>query len=101
MRTGFKKRFEGKVLSFDEKVRQGQVVRSAQIALTTTDNVRAFLNTDQKQLGGRPIDVAIESAGGLARVEQFLAGQAEIMAASLKKPTSQPVHLQAPPPIAP
>lgn len=65
-------------LSTDEKVRQGQVVQSAQSALTSTEAVRSFLNTYHETLRGRPLDLAIASAAGLRRVEQFIrAGVAE------------------------
>ncbi|HEY0627085.1 MAG TPA: hypothetical protein VGD10_10170 [Allosphingosinicella sp.] len=76
----WKKRSSIPHLSPEEKARQGQAVRATQAALTSTDAVRGFLNTHQSLLGGRPLDVAIESAGGLVRVEQFLAGVAEIEA---------------------
>ncbi|HEY0626980.1 MAG TPA: hypothetical protein VGD10_09625 [Allosphingosinicella sp.] len=90
MRSWSKTRISAPPLSLDEKVRQGKAVRSAQLALTSTDAVRAFLNTHQKLLGGRPIDLAIESAAGLIRVEQFLEGQAEIERAGLLKYVHQP-----------
>ena len=72
MRPRFKRRFEGPLLSADEKVRQGRVVKSAQAALASTDAVRSFLNTHHETLGGRPLDLATLSAAGLLRVERFM-----------------------------
>ena len=55
-------------LSPDKGVRQGQAVRAAQVALGSTDKVLAFLNTPHDGLGGRPLDVALESDEGLVAV---------------------------------
>jgi uncharacterized protein (DUF2384 family) len=57
----------------DEGARQGRVVRSAQIALGTTEAVRAFLNSHHDGLGGRPLDIATASDAGLAAVEAAMA----------------------------
>lgn len=76
MKPRFKRRFEGPLLSTDEKVRQGRVVKSAQAAFTSTDAVRSFLNTHHERLGGRPLDLATVSAVGLLRVERFMRAEA-------------------------
>ena len=83
MRTPFKKKFHAPRLTGEEQARQGRVVRTAQATLVTTEAVREFLNNEHKLLGGRPIDLAIASASGLLRVEQYIAGQAEIRASSV------------------
>jgi uncharacterized protein (DUF2384 family) len=57
----------------DEGERQGRIVRSAQIALGTTEAVRAFLNSHHDGLGGRPLDIATASDAGLAAVEAAMA----------------------------
>ncbi|MDB5691714.1 MAG: hypothetical protein JWO81_777 [Alphaproteobacteria bacterium] len=57
-------------------IRQGSAVRAAQAAFGTTDAVRAFLNTPNEDLGGRPIDLALASAAGLAAVEAAIAREA-------------------------
>lgn len=72
MKPRSRKRFDGPVLSSEEKFRQGQVVRLAQEALLTTDAVRAFLNSHHGLLRGRPLDLATASRSGLLRVQQFL-----------------------------
>lgn len=76
MRPGFKRRFQGTLLSSEEKVRQGRVVKSAQAALPSTAAVRSFLNTHHETLGGRPLDLATVSAAGLLRVERFMQAEA-------------------------
>lgn len=72
MRRILRNGFESPPLSIDEKVRQGQVVQCARDGLTSTEAARAFLNTYHETLGGRPLDLAIASAAGLLRVEQFI-----------------------------
>jgi len=41
-------------------------------AFGSRDGVMAFLNGDHAELGARPLDLAIASDAGLARVEQAL-----------------------------
>ncbi|HYD13019.1 MAG TPA: antitoxin Xre/MbcA/ParS toxin-binding domain-containing protein [Allosphingosinicella sp.] len=72
MNTFRRKRSEP-VLSRDESVRQGRAVRVAQDALGDVEAVRAFLNCHHNGLDGRPIDLAVESDDGLARVEAAIA----------------------------
>lgn len=65
----FKTSRSGSVLSREEAVRQGQVVRMAAVALPDTGAVRLFLNSHHAGLGGRPLDLAVASAAGLKKVE--------------------------------
>jgi uncharacterized protein (DUF2384 family) len=73
---GFRKAKKGPVLSRDESVRQGRAVRSAQAALGSVEAVRAFLNSHDETLSGRPIDLAVASEAGLIAVEAAIARQA-------------------------
>lgn len=86
MRAKFKRRFNGPLLSIEEKVRQGRVVKSAQAALASTDAVRSFLNTHHETLGGRPLDLATVSAAGLSRVELFMRAEAAELQQSCPEP---------------
>jgi hypothetical protein len=61
------------VLSRDAGARQGRAVRAAQAALGDIEAVRAFLNSHHDGLAGRPIDLAVASDDGLARVEAAIA----------------------------
>lgn len=61
-------------LSREEQIRQGLVVKSAQVALVSTDAIRAFLNTHHEGLQGRPLDVATASDAGLQAVEAAMGG---------------------------
>jgi hypothetical protein len=55
-------------LSPDEAQRQGAAARHAWSAFQDKDRVVAFLNGHDEELGGRPIDLAVASDAGLARV---------------------------------
>ena len=76
MRGGFRRARTGPVLSREESVRQGTAVRTAAAALADTDAVRAFLNNHHVGLDGRPIDLAVASAAGLAAVEAAIGVEA-------------------------
>jgi hypothetical protein len=52
--------------------RQLRLTTVAWSTLRTPERVKAFLNSDHATLSARPIDVAIASDTGLARVEQLL-----------------------------
>jgi hypothetical protein len=65
----FKKTRSGPILSREESARQGQAVRAATAAFADTDAVRLFLNSHHAGLSGRPLDLAVASAAGLASVE--------------------------------
>ena len=64
-----KSRPSGPVLSSQQSARQGSAVRFASAALADKDAVRAFLNTYDDRLGGRPLDLAVASDAGLRAVE--------------------------------
>jgi hypothetical protein len=71
MRRQFTNRKDQPRLSPEQAARQGQVVSAALRALPA-GAAMTYLNTDQAGLG-RPLDLAIESAAGLAAVEAALA----------------------------
>jgi uncharacterized protein (DUF2384 family) len=55
-----------------DAARQARVMGLAWTAFGSRDGVMAFLNGDHAELGARPLDLAIASDAGLARVEQAL-----------------------------
>ena len=65
----FKKSRSGPVLSPEQSLRQGQVVRKAAAAFADSHAVRSFLNSHHAGLRGRPLDLAVASAAGLKAVE--------------------------------
>ena len=69
MRMNFRKAYHGPVLSRDQRVRQGRVVKAAHTSLASIDAVRAFLNSHHSGLRGRPLDLAVASDAGLHAVE--------------------------------
>jgi hypothetical protein len=56
----------------DEARRQGNIATLAFLSLGGRDRAMAFLNTADESLGARPIDLAIASDAGYARVEQAI-----------------------------
>ncbi|MFN3434190.1 MAG: antitoxin Xre/MbcA/ParS toxin-binding domain-containing protein [Sphingomonas sp.] len=54
--------------------RQARIAALAWAALGDRERVMAFLNSEDARLGGRPLDLAIASDAGLARVEVVLSG---------------------------
>jgi len=69
----FRKRFDGPRLTQEEAERQGRVTRLAFETLRDSGRVVTFLNSEDAILGGRPIDLAVASAEGLASVERAIA----------------------------
>lgn len=67
-RKQFTRRSTRVAMPAEAAARQGKVAMLAWEALGDGEKVRAFLNTHDGELGGRPIDVATESAAGLASV---------------------------------
>ena len=69
--THWRRRPKGNPIPHDQAVRQGDITR---IALTVLgrDRAMAFLNTDNRLLGGRPLALATESRAGLRQVEAEL-----------------------------
>ncbi|MFS0851056.1 MbcA/ParS/Xre antitoxin family protein [Novosphingobium panipatense] len=61
-------------LTPDAASRQGKVTKLAFEVLGGRDEAIAYLNTACVTLGGRPLDLAVDSAEGLGRVEHALAG---------------------------
>jgi hypothetical protein len=52
--------------------RQGAAARHAWSAFEDRDSAVAFMNGHHDELGGRPIDIAIGSAAGLASVREAI-----------------------------
>lgn len=73
MNRPFRKRFDGPRLTPEEAERQGRVTRLAFETLRDSGRVMTFLNSEDAILGGRPIDLAVASAEGLASVERAIA----------------------------
>ena len=71
----FRKRFDTVRLSPAAAARQGKVATAAFLSLKDRDAMVAFLNTHDDALGGRPIDLAVESDEGLKAVEDALAAK--------------------------
>ncbi|MBX3564745.1 MAG: DUF2384 domain-containing protein [Sphingomonas sp.] len=69
----FRKRFDTVRLSPEAAARQGKAATVAFLTLKNRDAMIAFLNTHDDALGGRPIDLAVESDEGLEAVEAALA----------------------------
>lgn len=71
MNSRFKKSFNGPRLSPEQAERQGRISNAAFLALGQAEAIR-FLNGHDDGLGGRPLDLAIESNDGLAAVERAI-----------------------------
>ena len=72
----FRAKFNALKLTPDQANRQGQVARNAWAALGDREAVMQFLNTHDEALGGRPLDLAVESAEGLSAVERAMTERA-------------------------
>ena len=72
----FRRKYDAVRLSPAEAERQGRAARLAWETFSQPGAAVAFLNTFDSQLGGRPIDLAVASAGGLLAVEQAIAERA-------------------------
>lgn len=71
----FRRKYTTVRLTPDQATRQGQVATSAFRHFGERDAAMAFLNAHDETLGGRPLDLAIASAEGLASVEAAMAGR--------------------------
>ncbi len=71
--TQFRRKFTTVRLTPEQMSRQGQVATSAFRLFGERDAAMAFLNGHDEALGGRPLDLAIASADGLALVEATMA----------------------------
>lgn len=75
MSRPFRKPFNAPRLTPEEAARQGRVTNLALAAFGAADAI-AFINAHDEALGGRPIDIAVASEEGVARVEQAIRAQA-------------------------
>lgn len=71
----FRRRFDAVRLSPEAAARQGKAATLAFEKFRDSAAVVAFLNTHDDALGGRPIDLAVESDAGLKAVEAALAAR--------------------------
>lgn len=76
----FRKAVRRPPVSREVAARQVRLLRATQAALVTADATRAFLNTDHPKLGGRPLDIALQSEAGLLAVERAIRAEAEALA---------------------
>ncbi len=67
----WRKRAKGNPLPGDQAARQGDITRLA-FQILGRDEAIAFLNTDNPLLGGRPLELATQSAAGQRHVEAEL-----------------------------
>ncbi|MBD8679825.1 antitoxin Xre/MbcA/ParS toxin-binding domain-containing protein [Sphingomonas sp. CFBP 13720] len=71
----FRRKFTTVRLTPEQAARQGQVATTAFRLFGERDAAVAFLNAHDDDLGGRPLDLAIASAEGLATVEASMAAR--------------------------
>ncbi len=76
MSMNFRKSVRRAPVSREVAARQARLLKATQAALVTADATRDFLNNDHAGLGGRPLDIALQSEAGLLAVEQVIRGQA-------------------------
>jgi uncharacterized protein (DUF2384 family) len=69
----FRPRSSSPRLATDAAERQGRVARLAWVAFGGRDDAVAFLNDYHSDLGGRPIDLAVDSETSCLAVEQVIA----------------------------
>jgi uncharacterized protein (DUF2384 family) len=65
-------RRSGPALSAEAARRQGEVTHLAFLVLGGRDAAVEFLNLPDPRLGGRPLDIAVASAEGAAKVTQAI-----------------------------
>lgn len=75
MNKPFRKRYDAVRLSREEAARQGRAAKLAFEAMPEPGAAVEFLNTHDPVLGGRPIDLAVASPGGLEAVERAIAAR--------------------------
>lgn len=63
-------------VSPDVAARQIRLLKATQAALVTADATRNFLNNEHRELGGRPLDIALHSDAGLLAVERAVRAEA-------------------------
>jgi len=59
-------------LAPDRAKRQGEIAQLAFLLLGGKDNAIAFLNEENAELMGRPIDIAMQDGEGFLRVQQAI-----------------------------
>ena len=69
----FRRPFNAPRLDPEAAARQGKLANIAFEKFKDFAKVKDFMNTHDDTLGGRPIDLAVASAEGLAAVQLFLA----------------------------
>jgi hypothetical protein len=72
----FRRTVRRPAVSREVAARQVRLLKATQAALVTPDATREFLNNVHKGLGGRPLDIALESDAGLLAVEQAILSEA-------------------------
>ena len=75
-RGGYAFRKNRAPLPRDKAQRQGEISRLAFLGMGGRDGAIAFLNTEDAELGGRPLAVATASAEGFARVAAAIRARA-------------------------
>ncbi len=75
MNRPFRNKYGTPRLSPEAAARQGRAARLAFEKMPEAGAAVAFLNTHDEAMGGRPIDLAVESAAGLLTVEQAIASR--------------------------
>ncbi len=73
----FRKAVRRPSVSREVAARQARLLKATQAALVTADATRAFLNSDHEGLGGRPLDIALQSEAGLLAVERVIRGEGD------------------------
>jgi hypothetical protein len=80
MSMTFRKAVRRPAVSREVAARQVRLLKATQAALVTADATRDFLNNDHARLGGRPLDIALQSEAGLLAVERAIRAEAEALA---------------------
>jgi uncharacterized protein (DUF2384 family) len=76
MSMNFRKAARRAPVSREVAARQARLLKATQTALVTAEATRDFLNNDHAALGGRPLDIALQSEAGLLAVERLIRGEA-------------------------
>ena len=78
----FRRAANAVALSPDQRRRQAAAMALGWRMLASREAVMAFFNTHSDTLGGRPLDLAVDSDEGFARVETALRNEADREAAA-------------------
>lgn len=82
----FKKAMRRAPVSREVAARQARLLNATRSAFATTDATRDFLNNDHAGLGGRPLDIALQSDAGLLAVERAIRAEADAPSARRAAP---------------